>query len=233
MEGMHSGWSRPVAAGPTGVAPAAGGRPSGGRAPKLFYADRENPRQMPRLFVAVDLPPSAEPTVRDLQSRLGRTNAEIRFTDPSQAHLTLKFIGDVARDGIPAIEKVMRDVAAGHEPFEIAVGGTGVFPSRDYVSVVWVGVTEGAEPLEALQGDLERRIVREGIADPEEHDFVPHATLGRMETGRGKSEVLDFLDEHSDVAVCRSTVREIVLKESELGDDGSVHTPVFRAGLGG
>jgi 2'-5' RNA ligase len=188
---------------------------------------------MPRLFVAVDLPPSAEPTIRDLQSRLAQTNADVRFTDPSQAHFTLAFIGNKPADRIPAIEKVMRDVVASHEPFEVTVEGLGVFPDRDYISVVWVGVSDGREPFAALQAELEDRLVAEGIATEEEHDFVPHVTLGRMNSGRGKSEVQRFLDERQDVHVCEATVSSIVLKESDLTDTGSVHSPVFEVALEG
>lgn len=205
---------------------------SGESAATQFYGDHEKPVSMPRLFVAADLAPSAEPTIKDLQSRLAQTNADIRFTDPTQAHFTLKFIGDVARDAVPAIEKVVRNAVRGHGPFDVTVAGTGVFPSEDYISVVWVGVSEGEEPFRALQRDIEERVVAEGIADEEEHDFVPHVTLGRMNSGRGKSAIRRFLERHDDVHVCDMTVSSVALKESELHDDGSVHGTVFEADLG-
>ena len=47
-----------------------------------------------RLFVAVDLPDELADAVEAVQDRL-RDAAGLRFTDPAQAHVTLKFLGDV------------------------------------------------------------------------------------------------------------------------------------------
>lgn len=186
---------------------------------------------MPRLFVSVDLPPRLEPKVRDLQSYLRGTRADLTFTKPQQAHLTMKFIGNTSEDRIDDVADVLDEAAATVEPFRVELGGTGVFPSRDYVSVVWIGVREGAEELTRLHDELEQRTVERGLADEAEHDYKPHVTLGRMGSGRGKSEVLKFVDEKQDVTLGSFEASRLRLKSSVLRDDGSVHDTVYEAEL--
>jgi 2'-5' RNA ligase len=186
---------------------------------------------LPRLFVSVDLPPPLEPKVRDLQSYLRGTRADLRFTKPEQAHLTMKFVGDTPEESVGEVEDIVEEAAAEVEPFRVELGGTGVFPSRDYVSVVWVGVREGRDGLTRLHDELEERSVGRGLADEAEHDYKPHVTLARMNSGRGRSEVLNFLDETEDVSLGGFEVSRLRLKSSVLRDDGSVHDTVYEAEL--
>jgi len=95
---------------------------------------------MPRLFVSLDLPPEFEPKVRDAQSHLRGTRADLNFTKPEQAHFTLKFLSDTPEHRLDEVKDTVEGAVSAVEPFNVELGGTGVFPSRDYVSVVWVGV---------------------------------------------------------------------------------------------
>lgn len=185
-----------------------------------------------RLFVSVDLPPRFEPKVRDLQSYLRGTRADLNFTKPEQAHLTMKFVGNTPDERVDDVEDVLDEAAETVEPFEVELGGTGVFPSREYVSVVWIGVQEGVEELTRLHDALEERTVERGLADEAEHDYKPHVTLARLRSGRGKSEVLKFVDENEDVTLGRFEVKKLSLMSSVLRDGGSVHTTEYEAELG-
>jgi 2'-5' RNA ligase len=186
---------------------------------------------MPRLFVSVDLPPQFEPKVRDLQSHLRGTRADLKFTKPEQAHLTMKFVGNTPEERVGDVADVLDEAASTVEPFEVELGGTGVFPSREYVSVVWVGVREGVEELTRLHDALEEGTVERGLADEAEHEYKPHVTLARMDSGRGKSEVLNFVDKNQDVTLGRFEAKKLRLKSSVLRDDGSVHDTVYEAEL--
>lgn len=186
---------------------------------------------MPRLFVSVDLPPQFEPKVRDLQSYLRGTRADLSFTKPEQAHLTMKFVGNTPEERVDDVADVLDEAAARVDPFRVELGGTGVFPSREYVSVVWVGVREGVEELTRLHNALEKGTVEGGLADEAEHDYKPHVTLARMDSGRGKSEVLNFVDENEDVNLGSFEAKRLRLKSSVLRDGGSVHDTVYEAEL--
>jgi 2'-5' RNA ligase len=184
-----------------------------------------------RLFVSVDLPDDLADAVADAQEPM-REAAGLSFTDPSQAHVTLKFLGEVPRARLSRVESLVRQAVenAGVVPFDVTYGGLGAFPSRDYIQVVWLGVREGGEEVAQLHAAIEDRTV-EGGFDPEEHDFTPHVTLARMEHAGGKALVQQVLDER-DPTVGTTTVEEARLTESELGPDGPVYSTVERFPLG-
>ena len=186
---------------------------------------------MKRLFVSVDLD-GLEDEIQAVQRRFGDASG-LRPTDPEQAHVTLKFLGDTDPG---RVDDLMGELAAavddcGVEPFEARVGGLGVFPSLDYISVVWTGVREGHGDgeLRALHGAIEDRTVAMGF-DAEDHDFTPHATIARMDHAGGKERVQDIV-ESEDPDVGRLRVEEIRLTESVLGADGPVHSTVDSVSL--
>ncbi|ADJ13672.1 RNA 2',3'-cyclic phosphodiesterase [Halalkalicoccus jeotgali] len=176
-----------------------------------------------RLFVSIDLPGRFAERIAALQEELS-TAEGIRPTDPTQTHVTMKFLGEVDEDRIPelgaALEKAIAE--ADVSPFEAEYGGLGVFPSLEYISVVWLGVREGSEEMGRLHEAVERETTALGF-DPAEHDFTPHATLARMDHAGGK-ELVQRLVRERDPTVGRTTVRALRLTESELGPDGPAYS---------
>jgi 2'-5' RNA ligase len=125
---------------------------------------------MPRLFVSVDLPERLADAVAAVQAPL-RDVPSLRFTDPARSHCTLKFLGDVDESRVGDLTDALETAvdAADVSPFEAEVGGLGVFPSTDYISVVWVGVRDGhgATELTRLAEALERETVALGFDEAE------------------------------------------------------------------
>jgi len=182
-----------------------------------------------RLFVSVDLPDDLADDVRAVQDEF-REASGLNFTDPEQAHVTLKFLGEVDPDRLPAIEDRLEAAVekADVEPFEVHYGGLGVFPSLDYISVLWLGVREGHGDAEMIRlaEAVEDGMVAEGF-DPEDHEFTPHVTLARMNHAGGKGLVQENVRElDPDVGAAR--IEEIRLTESELTSDGPVYSTVER-----
>jgi 2'-5' RNA ligase len=140
--------------------------------------------------------------------------------DPEGAHVTLKFLGETPEGRLDAVEAAIeRAVAdADVDPFDVEYGDLGVFPSFDYVSVVWVGVRRGDLELAGLHEAVERETTALGY-DPEDHDFTPHVTVARVRHGGGKDRVQSVVVEE-DPTVGTATVDAIQLTESVLTDDG-------------
>jgi len=177
-----------------------------------------------RLFVSVDLDGLAD-GIAAVQERFADAPG-LRFTDPEQVHVTLKFLGDTDEDRLPDLTDELAAAVeeSAVEPFALHVAGLGVFPSLDYISVVWVGAGEGSEKLTRLHETVEERTVAMGF-DPEDHEFTPHATIARMDHAGGKELVQERVRE-DDPVVGRLAVEEVRLKESVLGSDGPTYTTV-------
>ena len=184
-----------------------------------------------RLFVSVDLDGIAEEFTA--VQALFEGASGLTVTDPGQAHVTLKFLGETDEGRLPELtDELSRAIAdSGVDPFTAEVGGLGVFPHLGYISVVWTGVREGGAELTRLHEAVEDRTTALGF-DEEEHDFTPHATLARMNHAGGKELVQDVV-ESRDPDVGRLRVDEVRLTESTLTPDGPEYTTVERFPLGG
>lgn len=179
-----------------------------------------------RLFVSADLDGLSE-SVAEIQNLFADADG-LRFTDPSQAHVTLKFLGDTDPDQLSALTDELKQAVedSGVEPFSAEFGGLGVFPHLGYISVVWLGVREGSEELTALYEAIEDRTTALGL-DPEDHEFTPHATLVRMDHAGGKDLVQEVV-ENRDPTAGTIEFEEIRLTESELTPDGPEYSTVER-----
>jgi 2'-5' RNA ligase len=193
-----------------------------------------------RAFFAVDLPDDLAESIAAAQAAFEGAEG-LRFVAPERAHVTLKFLGEIGEadadvgsgaateSDAPPLDDVVaageRAVAAADaSPFECSVEGFGVFPSLDYVSVVWAGIGAGSAELTALHESLETETTALGV-DPETHAFTPHVTLARMNDARGKDLVRRVVRER-DPAIGRFEVDAVRLVESTLTGDGPVYEPL-------
>jgi len=185
-----------------------------------------------RLFVSVDLPATLAEPLEAVQTELSDADG-IRLTDPTQAHFTLTFLGDTDPERIAEIEAAIETAVdeAGVDPFDCTVEGLGVFPSPDYISVVWAGVREGngASELTRLHEALETELTALGF-EAESHDFTPHVTLARMDDARGKSLVQEVVRER-EPTVGTFRVESVRLTESRLTESGPEYRTVAAVDL--
>ena len=179
-----------------------------------------------RAFVSVDLDGLTEEVER-LQTPLDLPGVDP--VDPAGAHVTVKFLGEIG-DPEPVVAALERaGETADVTPFTAQFGGYGVFPSLDYISVVWAGVERGGDELRRLHAAVERETTALGI-EPADHEFTPHATLARMRDARSKESVQELVRERDPTLGARR-VEELRLTASTLTDDGPVYETVAGVSL--
>ena len=180
-----------------------------------------------RLFISVDLPDRLADSIATVQKPLDGASG-LRVTDPNQAHVTLQFLGDVDRSRVPDIERELAQGVADAtvDPFTVRFEGLGVFPSLEYIRVVWLGVSEGTDALTQLQEAIETRMTTLGF-EGDEHDFTPHVTLARMDHA-GSKELVQRMIRNRDPTVGEMRVSDVRLTESTLTDTGPAYTTVER-----
>jgi 2'-5' RNA ligase len=59
----------------------------------------------------------------------GRTPRQARWVRLESLHLTLRFLGQVAEEALPAVRQAVEAAAGTHAPFRVAIGGGGAFPA--------------------------------------------------------------------------------------------------------
>lgn len=183
-----------------------------------------------RLFVSVDLPDDLVEPFADVQAEFADAEG-LSVVDPTQAHLTLQFLGDVAEDRLPDLERELSRAVSESDvsPFTARFSGLGVFPSLEYIRVVWLGVEDGSEELIRLQERIEARTTAMGF-EPDGHEFTPHVTLARMEHAGGK-ELVQRLVREREPTVGETTVEEVRLTESRLSSSGPEYSTLARFSL--
>ncbi len=159
---------------------------------------------MPRLFTALEIP--AEVASELVLHRGGLAGA--RWIEPSDYHITLRFLGDVDRRMAGEVDAMLADVQS--YPFEVTLDALGSF-GGDKPRAVFARV-QPSPRLVGLQGDLERMIRRLGMA-PEGRKFVPHVTLARLRDA-SPVDVAHYLGLHPIVRPISFTARRVALMSS-------------------
>lgn len=170
-----------------------------------------------RLFVGVPLSPEIRQKIAEqLLMPLQQSGADLNLITAEQLHFTLKFLGDVEEGQIGKVTEILRKVAASRQPFLVQVRQVGVFPSLEYMRVIWVGVENGDLPalMKTLDGQL--AFIRKN-----EHDEKPHVTLARVKSKKNKEQLQRFIAQFQNASFGEMPVTELVLYESTLTMEGA------------
>ena len=184
-----------------------------------------------RSFIAVELPEAARGELSRIISLLKGTDADVKWVRPGSVHFTLKFLGNVQDEEIPVIARKLRKAVSNVRPFDITLEGMGVFPGWEYVKVLWVGLSRGADEIKVLAGRIEKAMQDEGF-QKENRDFKPHLTLGRVRSPKNRERLREQVTSIivNNVAIY---VDRIVFFKSELTREGAIYTPIETVVLGG
>lgn len=178
-----------------------------------------------RLFIAVNLEEELKKRITPLQEELKRTNADVKWVEVRNLHLTLKFLGEVDEEKVIRIEQIITPILENSLSFEMKLSGFGVFPNLNYPRVIWMGITEGGEKLRVLSEKIENSLVPLGF-DKEGRPFTAHLTLARVRSARGKQELVKKIEEKKNQEIGSQKVEKIYLMQSFLKPTGPVYVPL-------
>lgn len=142
----------------------------------------DEPRAI-RSFVAIELPTEirawCQTAIERARRELGSNASAVRWVDSVGIHLTLKFLDAVQTTRVPVLVECLHAKLTGQSPFNLEVGGLGVFPGPSAPRVVWLAVLGNLAALDACQRRVEAATVPLGFPS-EKRSFQPHLTLGRV-----------------------------------------------------
>ena len=194
----------------------------------------DNTKNTIRTFVAVELDDSVKAHISAAIDTLRREQVNnLRLVRPEGVHLTLKFLGDIDADRVPAVAEAMSQVAARHTPFGLTLGATGVFPNANRARVLWIGVDGDLKPLRLLQTGVEEALTEIGFP-AERQPFNPHLTIGRMHHRASRDDRRRAIDALSAVRLPANqaiSVRSISLMKSTLQPSGAVYQRIRQSPL--
>ncbi len=186
---------------------------------------------MIRAFLAIELPKTVLEKIREVQTEMKLSRADVRWVNPEKIHLTLKFFGNIEEPKVDEIVEGIGETVHKTEPFFLKVRGTGAFPHSKNPRVIWVGLTDERGILVPFQRELERALEKIGFA-AEKRPFQPHLTLGRVNSSRGKDELAWRMEKHQEEEFGEFEVKRVVLFKSDLRPTGPIYTALREVKLG-
>lgn len=185
---------------------------------------------MKRLFAAIKICPT--PLYIQLQSQISSalSHERIKWVEPQNMHLTLKFFGETDERKIPAISQALDNAAAEQTTFQIYIENLGVFGSRYDPKVLWFGIRQN-DDLQTLWRNSVNELRKIGFLS-DSQNFVPHLTIGRIKELSDKPFFQRIIQPFKEVSIQQQEVSVIVLYESILRREGpeyiKIHTSILK-----
>lgn len=185
-----------------------------------------------RIFIAINLPDDIKKKLAEYQKKW--PELPIRWTKPKNIHITLDFLGYLRDEELLEVSRITKEVALRHSPFlvnliKICYGPIDKKPPR----MIWV-VGKKSQEFASLRDDLDKSLAgsQKLYFVPEEREFSPHVTLGRIrkwEWQRIDPEERPEIDEEIDLTF---PVNSIEVMESVLRRGGAEYSVLESALLG-
>lgn len=182
---------------------------------------------MKRLFIAIKILPDQQFLNVYYQLLKQFENEPIKWVEPHNMHITLKFFGETEKVKIPEIIQATQLTALGFQASQIDIIKMGLFGSKYRPRVIWLGIKQEQLIINVAR-DLHKRLEPIGFKT-DRQNFVPHLTIGRI-----KKELVNKLmfqktiDSFKDAFIQHAEINEIVLFESILKQTGPIYKKLER-----
>ncbi|UZE93755.1 MAG: RNA 2',3'-cyclic phosphodiesterase [Candidatus Pacearchaeota archaeon] len=178
-----------------------------------------------RCFIAIDIPSEvreelarAEEVIRGFDKR-----AKLKIVEPENLHITIKFLGDLTDDQVNKAKEVLREIK--FEPFKVKLNSFGIFPSLNFIRVVWVDVLPKEQLIE-----LEKKIddvISEKLGFRRNRNFETHITLARAKYIGDKQKFVEGL-KNITVSPIEFEIKNFSLKKSTLTREGPIYEDIIK-----
>jgi len=185
-----------------------------------------------RTFIAIELPNEIKDSLSRLQEELKASGADVKWVEPNNIHLTLKFLGEIDDKKIEKITKIIDDTAQGKDKFQINISSLGAFPKIDFPRVIWVGVDTGDKEVNDIAKELEEKIAKIGIPK-EDRPFSSHITIGRTKSSLNREKLVQDLKIKAELGARKLEfyVTKIALFKSTLTPKGPIYEALKETNL--
>ncbi|KKR09865.1 MAG: 2'-5' RNA ligase [Parcubacteria group bacterium GW2011_GWA2_39_18] len=140
-----------------------------------------------RLFLAISISSKFRGFITNVQKKLTEFDKTLTWVKPSQAHITLRFLGDQPEEKLIAIIRYSKDIVAVAPEFELGDMDFKLFPNSKNPRALLFDFQEGKKEFLDLQKRLDESLLKSGLIF--KHPLVfPHLTIGRIKEKASPSQ---------------------------------------------
>lgn len=176
-----------------------------------------------RLFTAFRV--SANKEIRDLINFLKEFKST-KTVEEENLHVNLKFLGEVRENKVKDALNALKE-AEGFGEFEETLSGTGAFPNKDYIKILWIGLK--SKKLLELNSLLEKAFTEKNFKE-DKRKFKPHLTVARVKS-KPNEGIKKVFGERFDKHYKDIKVKHVELIESKLTSKGPVYETIEKVKL--
>lgn len=178
-----------------------------------------------RVFTALDFSDQALSKVVDYRRELEhRLPSILRWTKTDQLHITLKFVGELQENHLPAVQRELEKTFSPIQRFPLRLQGAGFFPTLNQPRIFWIGIVPAPELFKIVQKNEE---LFHSLGYPmEKRPFQPHITIARFREGIPRQELLRFQqiwNETKTVFQAQQTMDHLTFYQSTLTPQGPIY----------
>ena len=181
-----------------------------------------------RTFIAIELPQKIKDILGNIQTDLKQTHADVKWVQPKNIHLTLKFLGEIEESLVKTIGPILSKITREECAFSIYLSKLGAFPKLFYPRVVWIGLTNEQIVIEIAK-KINKQLKKVGFL-PESRPFNAHITLGRVRSASNRkvlTEKIEDLNASLDTLTRSFQVKELILFKSTLTPQGPIYEKIL------
>lgn len=177
-----------------------------------------------RTFIAIKINPEYKLLTLLGQLKRKLEGESIKWVEPDNMHLTLRFIGETTFDQVKKISELLENVSKMHHAFDFKLGKPGYFKSGKQPRVIFLNI-ENDTILKKIVTSIEDGLVELGF-EREQREFKPHLTLGRIKFLKSKEAFYSLMKEINESDIQQVRVTEIIYYQSILSSAGPKYKPL-------
>ncbi len=184
---------------------------------------------MIRAFIAADLPDLIKSEIAARIKPLQQPDliSSIKWVEPKNFHITLKFLGDTTPEKIETLAEKIKAELHPMNPVALKLAELGAFPNNHKPTVLWVDVFP-KEQLLTIYKTIEQVCITQGFR-ADQKPFKSHITVARLKRGNNPDPIKKislFLQNDAPSKPINFYIDGITIFQSVLTPRGPRYTPL-------
>jgi RNA 2',3'-cyclic 3'-phosphodiesterase len=175
-----------------------------------------------RTFIAIPLSAELRKTIGGIQDELTYLDCPIKWVEPKNIHLTLKFLGDTEAGMIDTLQQTLENLFRAVSSFNFQLTKLGAFPDIKNPRILWVGLDDNDQQIARLVSLLEKACEQIGFKK-DSRPFSSHITVGRIRSPKNLNRLSEAINSYKMPNGLSQTADRIIFYKSTLTPNGPIY----------